>query len=76
MAQAEDGTGMMVDMAGRDMADHAGRWVALDIRTHEVVLAADSPEELDEQIRAAGLVADVATMRAPREDEPLFVGPW
>lgn len=67
---------MMVDMEGRDMADHAGRWVALDIRTHEVVLAADSPEELDDQIRAAGLVADVATMRAPREDEPLFVGPW
>ncbi|HET6811612.1 MAG TPA: hypothetical protein VFH50_11445 [Acidimicrobiales bacterium] len=76
MAQAEAGTGMMVDMAGRDMADHAGRWVALDIRTHEVVLVADSPEELDEQIRTAGLVSDVATMRAPREDEPLFVGPW
>ncbi|HEU5119030.1 MAG TPA: hypothetical protein VFT74_20745 [Isosphaeraceae bacterium] len=65
---------MMVDMAGRDMADHAGRWVALDIRTHEVVLVADSPEELDEQIQDAGLVADVATMRAPGEDEPRFVG--
>lgn len=64
MAQAGAGTGITVDLAGRDPADHAGRWVALDIRTHEVVLVADSPEELDDQIRAAGLVADVAT--APR----------
>jgi hypothetical protein len=67
---------MMEVVALGTMADHAGRWVALDIRSHEVVLVADSPQELDEAVRAAGIVADVAVMRAPREDEPLFVGPW
>ena len=67
---------MMEVVALGTMADHPGRWVALDIPTHEVVLVADSPQELDEAIRSAGIVADVAVMRAPREDEPLFVGPW
>lgn len=42
------------------------------MRTDEVVLVADTPQELEAEIRARGL-AHVATMRAPTEDELLFV---
>lgn len=42
------------------------------MRTDEVVLVADTPQELEAEIRARGLT-HVATMRAPTEDEPLFV---
>jgi hypothetical protein len=48
--------------------------VAIDMKTDEVVLAADTPQELEEEIRADGL-RNVMVMRAPTEDEPLFVGP-
>lgn len=41
--------------------------------TDEVVLAAGTPHELEAAIREQGL-KHVATMRAPRPDEPLFVG--
>jgi hypothetical protein len=51
-----------------------GKYVAIDVRTDEVVLVAGSPQELHEAIQARGL-RNVATMRAPREDEPLFDGP-
>lgn len=43
------------------------------MRTDEVVQVADTPQELHAQIQAQGLT-HVATMRAPTEDEPLFVG--
>lgn len=49
-----------------------GKHVAIDMRTDEVVLVADTPQELHAQVRAQGLT-HVATMRAPTEDEPLFV---
>lgn len=52
---------------------YAGKHVAIDTRTDEVVLVADTPQELHAEIQARGL-RNVATMRAPREDEPLFVG--
>ncbi len=52
---------------------YPGKHVAIDMRTDEVVLVADTPQELEAQIRAQGL-KHVATMRAPTEDEPLFVG--
>ncbi len=52
---------------------YPGKYVAIDMATDEVVLTADTPEELHEQILAKGLL-NVAVMRAPREDEPLFVG--
>lgn len=52
---------------------HGGRWVARRFVTHEVVLAADSPEELDSAIQAQGL-RDVAVMRMPAADEPLWAG--
>lgn len=52
---------------------YAGKHVAIDMRTDEVVLVADTPQELHAEIQARGLT-NVATMRAPREDEPLFVG--
>jgi hypothetical protein len=53
---------------------YPGKWVAVDLATDEVVLTADTPEQLHEDIRASGL-HNVAVMRAPTEDEPLFVGP-
>ncbi len=52
---------------------YPGKYVAIDVATDEVVLTADTPHELHEQIQAQGL-RNVATMRAPTEDEPLFVG--
>ncbi len=39
----------------------------------EIVLAADTPHELEAAIKEQGL-KNVATMRAPYRDEPLFVG--
>lgn len=53
---------------------YPGKYVAIDMTTDEVVLAADTPQELEAAIREQGL-RNVATMRAPREDEPLLVGP-
>lgn len=53
---------------------YPGKHVAIDMRTDEVVLVADTPQELHAEIQARGL-RNVATMRAPTEDEPLFVGP-
>ena len=44
---------------------YPGKYVAIDMRTDEVVLEAE--------IRGKGL-PNVATMRAPTADEPLFVG--
>jgi len=51
-----------------------GKFVAIDMKTDEVVLTADTPQDLHEDIQAGGL-RNVATMRAPTEEEPLFVGP-
>ncbi len=52
---------------------YPGKYVAIDMATDEVVLTADTPQELEAAIREQGL-KNVATMRAPRPDEPLFVG--
>jgi hypothetical protein len=52
---------------------YPGKYVAIDMRTDEVVLAADTPQELEAMIRTEG-TRDVMVMRAPAEDEPLFVG--
>jgi hypothetical protein len=52
---------------------YPGTYVAIDMATDEVVLVAGTPHELHDAIRERGLV-NVATMRAPTEDEPLFVG--
>jgi hypothetical protein len=53
---------------------YVGKWVARRFVTNEIVLAADSPAELDSKIRDRAFT-DVAVMRIPTEDEPLFVGP-
>ncbi len=50
------------------------KFVAIDMKTDEVVLTADTPQALEADIRAKGL-RNVMVMRAPTEDEPLFVGP-
>ena len=52
---------------------YPGKFVAIEMATDEVVLTADTPEKRHEQIQQRGL-CNVAVMRAPREDEPLFVG--
>ena len=51
---------------------YLGKFVAIDMATDEVVLTADTPEDLHEQIQQRCL-RNVAVMRAPREDEPLFL---
>jgi len=51
---------------------YPGMHVAIDMKADEVVLVADTPQQLHEQIQALGL-RNVATMRVPTEDEPLFV---
>ncbi len=43
------------------------------MKTDEVVLVADRPQEHEAEIRVCGL-RNVAAMRAPAADEPLFVG--
>lgn len=43
------------------------------MEAEKVVLVADTPQELEAQIRASG-IRGVATMRAPAENEPLFIG--
>ncbi|MGH9225751.1 MAG: DUF5678 domain-containing protein [Acidimicrobiales bacterium] len=53
---------------------YPGKYVAIDMKTDEVVLATDTPQELEVKIRTQGL-RNVMVMRAPMEDEPLFVGP-
>jgi hypothetical protein len=53
---------------------YPGKYVAIDMRTDEVVAVADTPQDLHEEIHRRGL-KNVATMRAPTPDEPLFVGP-
>lgn len=56
-----------------DLEHYPGKHVAIDVRTDEVVAAADTPQDLHEQIQLLGL-RHVTTMRAPTEDEPLFSG--
>jgi len=51
-----------------------GKWVAIDMATDEVVLWAETPQRLEVDLRAKGL-RNVMVMRAPAQDEPLFVGP-
>lgn len=52
---------------------YPGKYVAIDMATDEIVLVAETPQELEARIRSQGL-RNVAVMRAPREDEPLFIG--
>jgi hypothetical protein len=53
---------------------YPSKYVAIDLATDEVVLTADTAQELHYQIHASGL-RNVATILAPTEDELLFVGP-
>lgn len=48
---------------------YPGKYVAIDMKTDEVVLAAETPQELEAEIKAKRLT-NVATMRAPRPDAP------
>ncbi|MDQ2826309.1 MAG: hypothetical protein M3Y04_05040 [Actinomycetota bacterium] len=48
--------------------------MAVDIETDQVVLTADSPNQLVDDIKAAGL-RNVMVIRAPTEADPLVVGP-
>lgn len=57
-----------------NLETYAGKYVAVDMKTDEVVLSAETPHQLDADIRTKG-VRNVMVMRAPTDDEPLFVGP-
>jgi len=52
---------------------YAGRFVALSVPDDEVVASADTPEELFRVLDERG-VGHVTIMRAPRLDEPVYVG--
>lgn len=56
-----------------DLAPHAGKYVALAIPSDEVVAAADTPEELFRLLDELD-AGRVTIMRAPRMDEPVYVG--
>jgi hypothetical protein len=53
-------------------SDTPGKYVAIDMASDEVVLTADTPQELHDRLQAKGLL-NVAVMRAPREDESVSV---
>ena len=55
-----------------DLTAFAGRYVALDLDTDEVLADAATLQELIDIIRERGLKASI--IRAPREDEPVLVG--
>ncbi|HSH59624.1 MAG TPA: hypothetical protein VK988_08300 [Acidimicrobiales bacterium] len=57
----------------RHLERNPGKYVAIDMKTGEVVLlVAETPQELEAEIRARRL-RNVGAMRAPAADEPLFV---
>ncbi len=65
-----DSTGIMEGMPRYFHPErYPGMYVAIDIASDEVVLTANTPQELHEHIQAPR----VAVMRAPREDESGFV---
>jgi len=53
---------------------YPGLYVAVDLATDEVALSAETPHALEAELGSRGLT-DVMCIRAPRKDEPLFVGP-
>jgi hypothetical protein len=55
------------------LAESAGKWIAVDRKTNEARLLADSPYELAAEIRRRGL-RNVAVVRAPDPSEPELVG--
>lgn len=63
-------------MVGRNFSleRYPNQWVAIDLATDEVVLVAETAQRLEDEIAAQGL-HNVVVMRAPADDEPLFVGP-
>lgn len=56
-----------------DLAPHAGKYVALAVPTDEVVASADTPTELFRLLDEMH-AGRVTIMRAPRLDEPVYVG--
>jgi hypothetical protein len=50
-----------------------GKWVAVDRRTNEPRLIADSPYDLAARIKAEG-IRNVAVVRSPDPTEPELVG--
>ena len=55
-----------------NLADHAGRYVAVDLDSDEVLADADTMLALIAIVREEGLRASI--VRAPRDDEPVLVG--
>jgi hypothetical protein len=61
-----------VEVRRPDLANYAGRYVALDLDSDEVLADADTMLALIAIVREQGLRASI--VRAPRDDEPVLVG--
>jgi hypothetical protein len=55
-----------------ELEEYAGRFVALDLESDQVVADAETFAELAVIVRRSGLRASI--VRAPRLDEPLLIG--
>lgn len=66
--------GSMARTRRPDLAAHAGKFVALSVPGDEVVTAADTPQELFALLDSMPDAGRVTVMRAPRHDEPVYVG--
>jgi len=53
-------------------SDHPRKWLALDVSTNEVVAKTDTPEEMIAYLRQHR-IEGVAMVRAPAENEPLYL---
>ena len=63
---------LVVDVRRPNLASYAGRYVALDLDSDNVLADAATLLELVAIVRARGLRASI--VRAPRDDEPVLVG--
>jgi hypothetical protein len=61
-----------VEVRRPNLADYAGRYVALDLDSDEVLADADTMLALIAIVREQGLRASI--VRVPRDDEPVLVG--
>ena len=74
MGEVRTSAGKLVVVTARrpDLAPFAGRYVALDLETDDVLADAATLVELVKIVRERAL--QVSIMRSPREDEPVLVG--
>lgn len=62
-----------MDSIKTDFSGYEGQYVAVDLRTGEIVLADDDHHRLADRMKAEG-VTHAAIRRVPRVGEPQYVG--